>query len=137
MGDVPELRAREFDRLPQTEPVDRSITQPAEFSRGALRRLMTAQAGVLRSGELLREAGAVLAEWAAVVRPDRVPGADDPRAHEDANLLLAAQLLVYAARERQVSLGAHYRDDSRPADLPVGDLDEEFRMSPKASLVHD
>jgi L-aspartate oxidase len=107
------------------------------FSREALRRLMTAKAGVLRSGGLLGEAGAALGEWAAVVRPEAVPQSADPRTHEDANLLLAAQLLVHAARERQVSLGAHYRDDSRPADLPVGDLDEEFRMSPKASLVHD
>jgi L-aspartate oxidase len=108
-----------------------------EFSREGLRRLMTAKAGVLRSGGLLREAGAVLGAWAAVVRPEAVPQSADPRTHEDANLLLAAQLLVHAARERHVSLGAHYRDDSRPADLPVGDLDEEFRMSPKASLVHD
>jgi L-aspartate oxidase len=136
--DVPELRAaRELDRLPGTEYVHESIAQPGEFSRGALRRLMTAQAGVLRTGGLLREAGAVLAEWAAVVRPEAVPQSADPRTHEDANLLLAAQLLVRAARERTDSLGAHYRDDSQPADLPVGNLDEEFRMSPKASLVHD
>jgi L-aspartate oxidase len=138
LEDVPELRAaRELDRLPGTEYVHESIAQPGEFSRGALRRLMTAQAGVLRTGGLLREAGAVLAEWAAVVRPEAVPQSADPRTHEDANLLLAAQLLVRAARERTDSLGAHYRDDSQPADLPVGNLDEEFRMSPKASLVHD
>jgi L-aspartate oxidase len=110
---------------------------PGEFSRAALRRLMTAQAGVLRTGWLLREAGAALGAWAAVVRPEMVAHAADPRTHEDANLLLAAQLLVHAARERRTSLGAHYRDDSQPSDLPVGDLDEEFRMSPKASLVHD
>ncbi|WP_353712512.1 L-aspartate oxidase [Arthrobacter sp. K5] len=113
-----------------------------EFSRGALRRVMTAKAGVLRSGELLREAGAVLAGWAAVVRPEAVPQAADPRTHEDANLLLAAQLLVHAARERQESLGAHYRDDGLPVPVisledQARDLDEEFRMSPKASLVHD
>jgi L-aspartate oxidase len=110
---------------------------PGVFSRSALRRLMTAKAGVLRTGGLLLEAGATLGEWAAVVRPEAVPQSADPRTHEDANLLLAAQLLVHAARKRQVSLGAHYRDDSQPADLQVGDLDEEFRMSPKASLVHD
>ncbi|MDQ1059243.1 L-aspartate oxidase [Arthrobacter globiformis] len=112
------------------------------FSRSALRRLMTAQAGVLRTGGLLREAAAVLAEWAAVVRPAAVPKAADPGTHEDANLLLAAQLLVHAALERRVSLGAHYRDDGLPVpvtslDNQAHDLDEEFRMSPKASLVHD
>lgn len=115
---------------------------PGEFSRNAMRRLMTAKAGVLRSGEPLREAGAVLAAWAAVVRPEAVPQAADPRTHEDANLLLAAQLLVRAARERRVSLGAHYRDDGLPGpvtglDDQAHDLDEEFRMSTKASLVHD
>ncbi|MDQ0619420.1 L-aspartate oxidase [Arthrobacter globiformis] len=139
---VPELRARELDRLPRTEPSDEARAEPREFSRGALRRLMTANAGVLRSGGLLREAGAALAEWAAVVRPEAVPQSADPRTHEDANLLLAAQLLVHAAEERRASLGAHYRDDGPPEPVislndQAHDLDEEFRMSPKASLVHD
>ncbi|MFC9352327.1 L-aspartate oxidase [Arthrobacter sp. NPDC057013] len=130
------------DRLPRTEPIDGGPAESGVFSRSSLRRVMTAKAGVLRSGELLREAGAALAAWAAVVRPDRVPGADDPRAHEDANLLLAAQLLVHAAGERRASLGAHYRDDGllepvASLDGQAHDLDEEFRMSPKASLVHD
>ncbi|MBD1540861.1 L-aspartate oxidase [Arthrobacter sp. IA7] len=138
MGSGPELRSSQgLDRLPRTESVDEASTVSDGFSRGALRRLMTANAGVLRSGELLREAGAALGAWAAVVRPETVPQSADPRTHENANLLLAAQLLVHAARERQVSLGAHYRDDSQPAGLPIRDLDEEFRMSPKASLVHD
>ena len=115
---------------------------PGEFSRSALRRLMTAKAGVLRSGELLREAGATLAGWFEDVCPEVAPQSADPRAHEDANLLLAAQLLVHAARERRVSLGAHYRDDGLAApaislDKQAHALDEEFRMSPKASLVHD
>lgn len=136
-ADDPALPARELEKIRECGPVEASLAEPGEFSRAALRRLMTAKAGVLRSGGLLREAGAALGEWAAVVRPEAVPQSTDPRTHEDANLLLAAQLLVHAARERQDSLGAHYRDDSRPADLPVGHLDEEFRMSPKASLVHD
>jgi L-aspartate oxidase len=98
---------------------------------------MTAKAGVLRSGELLREAGAALSAWAAVVRPENVPEVEDPREHEDANLLVAAQLLVRAARERRASLGAHYRDDSSPAPATVEDLDMRYTMSRKASLVHD
>ncbi|MGP4033999.1 L-aspartate oxidase [Pseudarthrobacter sp. 1C304] len=84
------------------------------FSRDALRRLMTSHAGVLRSGELLRQAEDVLATWAAVVRPEDVPDAADPREHEDRNLLLAAQLLVAAARQRTGSVGAHYRADAAP-----------------------
>ncbi|MDQ1596461.1 MAG: L-aspartate oxidase, partial [Arthrobacter pascens] len=85
----------------------------------------------------LREAGAALSAWAAVVRPENVPEEADPREHEDANLLVAAQLLVHAARERRASLGAHYRDDSRPALAAVEDPDMRYTMSRKASLVHD
>ena len=76
---------------------------------------MTADAGVLRSGEQLREAEYVLASWAAVVRPEIVTDAADPREHEDRNLLLAAQLLVAAARQRTGSVGAHYRADATAA----------------------
>jgi len=109
------------------------------FSRGALRRLMTAQAGVLRSGELLVQAGDTLGRWAGVVRPGTVVPAElDPTAHEDRNLLLAAQLLVAAARQRTESLGAHYRSDD-PADAAgiAADFEESSRPRAKASLLHD
>ena len=76
---------------------------------------MTADAGVLRSGEQLREAEYVLASWAAAVRPERATDAVDPGEHEDRNLLLAAQLLVAAARQRTGSVGAHYRADATAA----------------------
>lgn len=108
------------------------------FSREALRRMMTAKAGVLRSGELLREAGDTLGRWAAVVRPGTVAPAADARLHEDRNLLLAAQLLVAAAQERQESLGAHYRSDC-PED--ASGIREEFDTTypnrPKVSVLHD
>ncbi|WP_445154020.1 L-aspartate oxidase [Arthrobacter sp. Hor0625] len=89
---------------------------PEPFSRDALGRLMTAAAGVLRSGVELDAAAAQLSDWAAVVRPETVPDATDTREHEDRNLLLAARLLVDAARARTASLGAHYRTDSTAAD---------------------
>ena len=88
---------------------------PGHFRREALRRLMTADAGVLRSGEQLREAEYVLASWAAVVRPEMRDGRSGPGEHEDRNLLLAAQLLVAAARQRTGSVGAHYRADATAA----------------------
>lgn len=132
-GDFP---AWEFEAAPAPGPVEASFAPDGVFSRGALRRLMTVNAGVLRTGGQLREAGAALAAWAAVVRPDNVPDAEDPREHEDANLLLAAQLLVHAARERRTSLGAHYRDDGRP-EAAAEDIDKRYRMTRKASLVHD
>ncbi|WP_411373598.1 L-aspartate oxidase [Arthrobacter sp. MPF02] len=102
------------------------------FSREALRRLMTSHAGVLRSRELLAEAAETLHRWAAVVLPeDSVPLERNPSAHEDRNLLLAAQLLVSAALRRRDSLGAHYRADE-PAETS-----ETIPLRPKAILLHD
>ncbi|ACL40261.1 L-aspartate oxidase [Pseudarthrobacter chlorophenolicus A6] len=101
---------------------------PEPFSREALRSLMTAKAGVLRSGALLCEAAETLDRWAAVVRPDAVPGSADPAVHEDCNLILAAQLLVSSALARRDSLGAHYRSDETVETIP---------LRPKASLSHD
>jgi L-aspartate oxidase len=105
-------------------------SRPVEtpFSRDALRLLMTARAGVLRNGVLLREAGETLGRWAAVVRPGTVSAGAEPREHEDRNLLLAAQLLVAAALNRTESLGAHYRSD---------EPEETIEIRPKASLVRE
>ena len=84
------------------------------FSRDALRRLMTRAAGVMRAGPELDAASLRLAEWAAATA-----GEDrsrlDPSGHEDRNLLLAARLLVAAARHRTGSVGAHYRADTGTA----------------------
>jgi L-aspartate oxidase len=108
---------------------------PEPFTRGALRRLMTAKAGVLRTGGLLREAAEALNAWADVVLPEAVSDSADPRVHEDANLLLAAQLLVQAAAARRGSLGAHYRSDSDA--VPLENLTQRYTIRRKASLVHD
>ena len=80
---------------------------------------MTRAAGVLRSAADLDDAAAQLAAWAAVVRPGTVADSLDPREHEDRNLLLAAGLLVEAARNRTASVGAHYRADTDPASAPT------------------
>ena len=109
------------------EPFD----TPEHFSRDALRRLMTANAGVLRSGELLAEAASTLDRWAAVVRPHADSPSAGPAVLEDRNLLLAAQLLVDGALGRRESLGAHYRSDD-PADPET-----TYPPRPKASLLHD
>ncbi|MCO4238713.1 FAD-dependent oxidoreductase [Pseudarthrobacter sp. MDT3-28] len=137
--DEPALKvpAWEFETVPSPGPVETSFAEPEPFSRVALRRLMTADAGVLRNGGLLREASGLLGAWASADNPVNVPDSFDPREHEDANLLLAAQLLVHAARERLESLGAHYRSDSVPADAAVEHFDKRYTMSRKASLVHD
>jgi L-aspartate oxidase len=80
-----------------------------DFSRDALSRLMTRAAGVLRTGAELDQAARQLAVWAGA--PRQVDPMC-PRDHEDRNLLLAAQLLVAAARSRKESVGAHYRADT-------------------------
>jgi L-aspartate oxidase len=118
---------------------DRSFASKAvgAFSRPALRRLMTAKAGVLRTGQLLAEAAEALGSWEGDVVPLEVPDSLDPREHEDSNLLLAAQLLVHAARERRESLGAHYRSDGVKEPDVVDDFDKRYTMSRKASLVND
>jgi L-aspartate oxidase len=124
-----------FETVPAPGPVERSFAAPGGFSRDALRRVMTSRAGVIRDGVLLREASVVLGEWAAGYNPINVPDSLDVREHEDANLLLAAQLLVHAVRERRESLGAHYRSDSRAAAAAVEPFDQRYTMSRKASLV--
>ncbi|MBO1266983.1 L-aspartate oxidase [Arthrobacter cavernae] len=129
--------AWQFETVPSPGPREMSFAEPEPFSRGALRRLMTAKAGVLRDGGLLREAAGDLGSWAAVELPESVPFSADPREHQDANLLLAAQLLVHAAQERRASLGAHYRSDNRPQAAAVDDFDKRYIMSRKASLVND
>lgn len=98
---------------------------------------MTAKAGVIRSGMDLDEVAAILGSWSDAVDPETAPDSLDPREHEDANLLLAAQLLVRAARERRTSLGAHYRNDSREETPAVENSDKRYTMSRKASLILD
>jgi len=134
---VPAPVSWEFESLPGPGAREVSFARAGVFSRGALRRLMTAKAGVLRDGALIREAGVALAAWAEDVLPLNVPESLDVREHEDSNLLLAAQLLVHAARERRESLGAHYRSDSWEDPGVVEDIDKRYTMSRKVSLVHD
>ncbi|WP_405472119.1 L-aspartate oxidase [Paenarthrobacter ilicis] len=125
---------------PASSPDTCLPVQPAPavgFSRKALRSLMTARAGVLRSGVLLAEAEAALDAWADAAKPQEVSQSLKPRVHEDLNLLLAAQLLVRAARERRESLGAHYRRDALTEPAAVDPFDQRSTESPKASLLHD
>jgi L-aspartate oxidase len=122
-----------------SEPTGALVWQPElvpePFSRAALRRLMTAKAGVLRTGGLLREAAEALNAWADVVLPENVPDSVDSVVHEDANLLLAAQLLVRAAGARRGSLGAHYRSDA--VETPREEIVQRYTIRRKASLVND
>jgi L-aspartate oxidase len=80
------------------------------FTRAALGRLMTAAAGVTRTGADLDAAALRLAQWGTVLAAGTA--GLDQAGHEDRNLLLAAELLVAAARQRTQSVGAHYRADT-------------------------
>ncbi|WP_460464552.1 L-aspartate oxidase [Arthrobacter pigmenti] len=73
------------------------------FTRAELQRLMSSNAALVRDDGSLAVAAKQLRQW------HRDPA--NPRDREDANLLLAARLLVTAAREREDSVGAHYRSD--------------------------
>ncbi len=96
---------------PRAGVTDAARGAEVPFSRAALGRLMTAAAGVTRTGAELDAAAAQLAHWAAGLGAgDRSGLCQD--AHEDRNLLLAAELLVAAARQRTHSVGAHYRADT-------------------------
>ncbi|BCW36744.1 L-aspartate oxidase [Arthrobacter sp. StoSoilA2] len=137
MDAIPVPISWEFESMPGPGARETSFGHAGVFSRQALRRLMTAKAGVLRTGGLLAEAAEVLGSWEGEVVPLEVPDSLDPREHEDSNLLLAAQLLVHAARERRESLGAHYRSDGVKEPAAVEDFDKRYTMSRKASLVND
>lgn len=89
--------------------------RPGAFSRDALGRLMTRAAGVSRTGAGLDAAAARLAAWAFDLRPEAVSESASRAGHEDRNLLLAATLLVEAARRRTGSVGAHFRADPEAA----------------------
>lgn len=76
------------------------------FSRAALQQLMWAEAGLVRDAAGLARAAGVLAAWSAE---------SASRSIEDENLLLVATHVVAAARERTVSVGAHFRSDAPDA----------------------
>ncbi|MCU1574435.1 MAG: L-aspartate oxidase [Micrococcaceae bacterium] len=84
------------------------------FERGELRRLMAQHAGAFRTDAGLAVAAKQLAAWQPPASPPTDMQADT---FEKQNLLLAAQLLVAAARRRTQSVGAHYRSDE---SAPIG-----------------
>ena len=80
------------------------VADPAAIPR--LQQLMSAQAGVLRSGDGLRSAAAGLGTLGACSSAE--PGTE---AWEAANLHLVASALVEAAVRREETRGSHWRED--------------------------
>ncbi len=89
---------------------DEQVGDGEDFTRDELQRLMSTNAELVRDGGALTVTAKQLEQWRR--QPDTV--AD----HEDANLLLAARLLVTAARRRDESVGAHFRSDFPGHDWP-------------------
>ncbi|MFE0763969.1 L-aspartate oxidase [Streptomyces smyrnaeus] len=86
-------------------------------ARGRIQHIMTAGAGVLRSGHSLTRAAdrlAALTATAAEKHPE--PGVDT---WETANLHLVAQVLVAAALRREETRGCHWREDHPGRDDAV------------------
>jgi L-aspartate oxidase len=83
-------------------------TTPA-FTRAALQQLMWDEVGLLRTGDGLGRALGIVRAWAAST-PEPTTVAE----HEDANLLLLAEVAAAAALTRTASVGAHHRVDAVP-----------------------
>lgn len=104
-----------LSRMHADTPASRTsgATEPlgaARFSRRALQALMWEHAGLVRDEDGLGRAASVIAAWRSQERAARTE-----RELEDENLLLVAERLVAAARERRESVGAHHRSDAPAA----------------------
>ena len=97
------------------------------WTRFDLQQLMWSRAGLLRSGEQLREAAAVLEGWQA-------PAPRTIAALEDRNLLELGRLLVAAALARPRSVGAHHRLDDPGEAVAVGPVGPS--ASPASASLH-
>ena len=91
----------------------------SRLSRAQLRRLMGANAGVVRDAASLQLVADALGHSGPAQNmtgtgptgTGNVPGTGLRRDHEDHNLQLVARLLVHAAQARENSVGAHFRTD--------------------------
>jgi L-aspartate oxidase len=94
---------------PAAGAIDLPPAAPAEAppaSRDALQSLMWDNVGIVRDGEGLARAKAVLAAWQA-----SLPAPTDRSSHELADLVVCGRLVTEGALLREESRGAHYRSD--------------------------
>ncbi len=94
---------------PAADAIDLSPAVSGETappSREALQALMWENVGIVRSGEGLARAKAVLSAWQA-----SPPAPTDRPSHELADLVTCGRLVTEAALLREESRGAHYRTD--------------------------
>ena len=102
------------EQLPAPRAVEHTRLLPPE-SRGAVQRLMTRGAGVLRSAPGLAAAAAELAGLREAPEAAKAP-APSVESWEATNLHLVATALVAAAGAREETRGCHWREDRPDAD---------------------
>ncbi|MFI9119600.1 L-aspartate oxidase [Streptomyces bikiniensis] len=107
---------REGTPVPSAPPRVMPVLKPG--LRPDLQRIMSANAGVLRSGESLRRAAAALEELSVDAVMDHLGRSSEPctEAWEAANLLEVAGALVTAALAREETRGCHWREDRPERD---------------------
>ncbi|MFE5616748.1 L-aspartate oxidase [Streptomyces sp. NPDC056524] len=90
----------------------------APETRVRIQRIMSADAGVLRSGESLGAAADALEALSVSQAEDRRGKAAEPgvESWETTNLLCVARVLVAAAQERRETRGCHWREDHPERD---------------------
>ena len=117
-------------RFPEDETVELAGPRCARASHVARRDLQSTlweHAGVVRDAAGLEIATKLLTPDEVPVDLGRDPGTSR-RTREDANLLLAARLLLSAATRRAESLGAHHRSDH--PEVPATPRRRTFRRIP-------
>lgn len=101
--------------LPDYRPDCRAELPDRQAIRGRLQALMWDQAGIVRSAESLERARRELAELKQALGKAHSQPGDISRLELD-NMILVAELIVYAASLREESRGAHYRSDFPECD---------------------
>jgi L-aspartate oxidase len=103
VGDEPAPAPRSHDAIALPEP---SLAEAPPPTNAGVQSLMWEDVGIVRDGEPLRRACALLSSWQALL-----PEPADRPSHELANLLTCGRLTAEAALIREESRGAHYRRD--------------------------
>jgi len=102
--DSPETSARETEEAVDLGPAAPGETEPP--SREGIQSLMWNEVGIVRDGDGLARAKAMLAAWQS-----QLQATVDRPSQEAADLLTCGRLVTEAALLREESRGAHYRTD--------------------------
>ncbi|MGW6567169.1 L-aspartate oxidase [Streptomyces sp. NPDC054975] len=110
--------AARVSRPPVTAPHARVVPVLAPKLRADIQRVMSANAGVLRSEESLRRAAGALETLATDAVTNHLAESVEPRTEswETANLLEVSEALVTAALAREETRGCHWREDRPERD---------------------